>query len=57
MKNWIVDLEKGIIKHKSGEFFCIEGKRTLKSNSHEKTAMKKLAIKIKTYLLCLHKFL
>ena len=37
MNNWIVDLEKGIIKHKSGEFFCIEGKRTLNSNREIKS--------------------
>jgi len=27
MKKWIYDKKKGVIRHSSGEFFCIEGKR------------------------------
>ena len=31
MNKWDVDFEKGIIRHSSGEFFCIEGKRITNS--------------------------
>ena len=37
MKKWIYDKKKGVIKHTSGEFFHIEGKRILKSEREVKS--------------------
>ena len=37
MKKWIYDKKKGVIKHASGEFFHIEGKRILKSEREVKS--------------------
>ena len=31
MKNWTYDKKSGVIRHDSGEFFCIEGKRITNS--------------------------
>jgi len=36
MKHWIYDKKKGVIKHSSGEFFKIEGKRILNSQREVK---------------------
>ena len=37
MKKWIYDRKKGVIKHNSGEFFHIEGKRITKSEREVKS--------------------
>ena len=37
MKKWFYDKKKGVIKHTSGEFFHIEGKRILKSDREVKS--------------------
>ena len=36
MNEWIYDKRKGVIKHESGEFFCIEGKRVVNSDREVK---------------------
>jgi oxidase EvaA len=36
MNKWIYDDKKGVIKHNSGEFFCIEGKRIINSDREVK---------------------
>jgi len=36
MNKWIYDNKKGVIKHESGEFFCIEGKRVVNSGREVK---------------------
>ena len=37
MKKWTYDKKKGVIKHSSGEFFHIEGKRIIKSDREVKS--------------------
>ena len=37
MKEWMYDKKRGTIVHKSGEFFCVEGKRVINSDREVKS--------------------
>ena len=46
MNKWIYDNKKGVLKHSSGEFFHIEGKRITKRETNVKVGLMSLSINL-----------